>query len=386
MRGGGDLVGSVTGSGDVLVEGQNVGRLDGFRFVAGASESEEEERAIHAAVRRALRTEMAARLEQLIADRDAAFGLDGEARIVWRDAAVARLRAGPHPLSPGIEPLPSELLEPAMRERMRARLDNWLAAHLKKRLGALVKARQADLAGPARGIAFQLAEGLGALPRQALHSLVDDLTQEDRKALARLGVRLGRGSVYFLPLLKPRATRTRAILWRVFHQREAPRLDFEGPVIPVAEGVPAGFYFACGYRLAGRKALRLDRVEKLLAETRKLARQGPFAITPALAALAGCRLDELPDLLVGLGYRRSEDAAGESFAPERPTRRAHGGGKARERKAGAGHRGAGQRGAGQGTGNKPAGGKKTGGKQGGKSAAANPCSPFAVLRDLVRPK
>ena len=376
MRGGGELVGAVTRADEVLVEGQNVGRLDGFRFIAGASESEEEARAIHTAVRRALRAEMAARLGQFVADRDAAFALDEEARVVWRGAIVARLLPGPHPLSPRVEPLPSELLEPAMREGMRARLDTWLAAHLKNRLGALVKAREADLAGPARGIVFQLAEGLGALPRQAAHSLVEDLTPEDRKALARLGVRLGRDSVYVLPLLKPRAARLRAILWRVFHQREAPRLDFERPVIPVAEGVPAGFYSACGYRLAGRKALRLDRVEKLLAATRKLARQGPFAITPALAALAGCRLDELPDLLVGLGYRRGEDAAGESFAPEYPARRAQGGRKARARKLAGG----------QGTGKKPGGGQKTGKKQGGKSAPANPCSPFAVLRDLVRPK
>ena len=54
---------------------------------------------------------------------------------------------------------------------------------------------------------------------------------------------------------------------------------------------------------SGPRVLRVDRLERLAAAARALARQGPFAATPALAQLAGAALDELAAMLAALGYR-----------------------------------------------------------------------------------
>jgi ATP-dependent RNA helicase SUPV3L1/SUV3 len=278
---------------------------------------------------------------------------------------VGRLVKGPQPFAPRVEPLASELLEPAMRERLRARLEAWLAAHLDRQLPALAAARDADLSGPARGILYQLAEGLGALSRRAVEGLVDGLGPGERKALAGLGVRLGRDSVYLAPLMRPRAVRLRALLWSVHRQVTPPALDPEATVVPAADDAPADFYTACGYRRTGALAIRMDRAEKLAAEARKLARQGPFVATPKLAAAAGCGLSELPALLAGLGFRRREDESGVSFTAGQRARRPQG-----KRPQG----------------KRPQGKRPKGKRSPHKAPATNPCSPFSVLRDLVPPK
>ena len=128
------------------------------------------------------------------------------------------------------------------------------------------------------------------------------LDLNDRKALARLGVRFGTESVYIEAVLKPQAAGLRALLWAVWN-------DASTPVVPGAvtqardPAVSEAAYAAVGYRVLGTHVLRIDRVERLAAAARRLARQGPFGATPALAALAGCAVETLAAVLAALGYR-----------------------------------------------------------------------------------
>jgi hypothetical protein len=68
--------------------------------------------------------------------------------------------------------------------------------------------------------------------------------------------------------------------------------------------------------------LRLDRVERLTARARALARQGAFAALPELAYLAGCAAADLPGVLAGLGYRAANPGGqGIIFRARAPARR-----------------------------------------------------------------
>src|SRR5262249_42505959 len=80
--------------------------------------------------------------------------------------------------------------------------------------------------------------------------------------------------------------------------------------LPRDPAVAEGFYAAIGYALLGERALRIDRAERLAAMARRLARQGPFAPTPELAALALAPVEELPRIIPFLGFRAvvAEDA------------------------------------------------------------------------------
>jgi ATP-dependent RNA helicase SUPV3L1/SUV3 len=84
--------------------------------------------------------------------------------------------------------------------------------------------------------------------------------------------------------------------------------------------LPASFYEAIGLRVVAGLALRPDRLERIAAAARRLARRGPFLASAELAAIAGLRHAKLRRLLMALGYRAVIADGTEMFVP-RPRRR-----------------------------------------------------------------
>jgi ATP-dependent RNA helicase SUPV3L1/SUV3 len=207
-----------------------------------------------------------------------------------------------------VEPLPSDLLDPALRERVRRRLATWVEAELRARLPALDPAAGGDLSGPARGLLFAVREGLGTVARREVASQLAALTPSDRRALARRGVSLGRLSVFVPALLRPEAVRARGLLWAVHRQAGSVPLLGGAPSVRIDPRVPAAFYLACGYVPAGPRALRADRAERFAAAARRGHREGRPLGLPELASLAGGSPDEVEGILAALGFVR--DAGG----------------------------------------------------------------------------
>ncbi len=322
LKDGDALLGAVRRSGEVLVEGEFVGRLDGFRFAPDEAVDGGDTKALLTAARRALAAEIPRRVRQLEDDGDAAFKLAPDGRVLWHGAAVARLAPGPTPLVPRVAPLDSELIDGAQRERLRKRLSLWLERHLRARLQVLHGAVEAECGATVRGLLFQLTESLGALPRAVLARQIAGLAKADRRLLGALGVRLGAATVFFPALLRPRSARLRALLWAVHADQPLPALPAPGelcfrPAADAAGDAPEAFYLAIGYRrlLEGdiAVAVRADALERLAGEARKLAAQGPFGPTSALQRLAGCSEPELTLLLSVLGYRVESAAGGLSY-------------------------------------------------------------------------
>jgi len=350
---GDSLAGAVTHDGDVLVEGEFIGRLRGFRFEPDVTAAREDGKALTAAANRALREAIEGRIAALEASPDKAFSIDEESRILWQGEPVARLAKGLTAIAPLAEPMTSDLLEGTMRARIGARIGRWLVDRIAARLPALVAAEAEPLTGPARGLVYQLVEGLGALPRRRVADLVRALTQAQRKAIAKLGVRIGQENVFFPALQRPPAIRFRRLLWAVHEERPAPRFDPKAGWLQIRPGVSPSFYLACGYCAVGALAVRIDRLEKLADVVRKLARQGSFTPTPALLSIVGCGASEIGEILAFLGYRSASDGDGTAYA-------------ARPR----GAKGAARR-------------SRSKGKRGPRT---NPDSPFAGLSDLVKLK
>ncbi|NBC31107.1 MAG: disulfide oxidoreductase [Alphaproteobacteria bacterium] len=331
LKSGGDLLAAVTAAGDVLIEGEYVGRLDGFRFVPDAAGSSEDTRALLSVARRALKREMAERVRRLEAEPDGAFSLgplDGERwnAVLWGDVPVATLVPGADPMRPAVRPLTGDLVEHAARDRIARRLEAWVASEVAAALQPLVRLREARVSGPARGIAFQLVEAMGGLPLPALDGLSESVGEADRKRLRALGVRFGERHVFVQPALKPKTVTMRARLWAVANRLiRVPALPAPGtPSVVMAEGVPPAFYTAIGFAPAGRRAVRLDRLEALAEAVRAVAAAGPFVADTAWAQLVGCTRSDLPALLTGLGYRAVIDADGSTHyhaVKQRPRRR-----------------------------------------------------------------
>ncbi len=311
LKGSAALQAQVTAPGRVSVEGHEVGHLEGFRFVPDLDERGHADRTATQAALRALKDETERRVAALEGDGDDAFSLLVEtgkpgAAVVWDGAAVGRLAAGADVLAPAVTVPASDLLDNRQRERVRARLADWVAARLRRDLAPLYHLGQVDLGGAARGIAFQVAQALGSIPREPAAQQIAALGREDRRRLRALGLHLGREAVYVPALLKPAPQSLRAVLWTAARGIACP-LPPPGRVsLAVEEGVPEGFYDAIGYRPMGGRAVRLDVVERLAARAWALSRTGPFSAGPELMTLAGCGPQDLPHILAVLGYRGVE--------------------------------------------------------------------------------
>jgi ATP-dependent RNA helicase SUPV3L1/SUV3 len=299
--------------GSVAVEGEVIGRLDGFRFTADPLARAGEQRLLLAAAERYLVTEMARRAGQLVAAEDGAFSLDFAGRmpprLLWNGARVASLRKGRDPLTPRIE-LDRALggLPVEVRRRVAVRLEQWFAGALSRELGGLVRLNAArdGLTPGARGLIVRLVEALGALKRCDAAPQVEALARGDRQALKEAGVRLGVIHVFVPGLLRPEPTRWRLALWAVWNDIAAlPPLPAPGRVSIAADSaLPSGFLEAAGFWPIGDEAVRIDMVDRL-ARAIHGRREGraPFIADPNWAASAGLSRDGLARLMRALGYR-----------------------------------------------------------------------------------
>jgi ATP-dependent RNA helicase SUPV3L1/SUV3 len=291
------LFSAVSAQGVVLVEGHEVGRIEGFTFSPDQSAIGSDKRLVLRAARRALADEMPRRVARLEASPDEAFALAADARILWNGIAVARLKPGASLLRPIAEVLASEFLDGARRETVRQRVQNFAAAQIRSLLAPLFKALEAAETAPAlRGLLHRLAEAGGVLPDAVA-------APEHRALLRRLNIRAGRFALYVPALLKPRPAWMRALLWSVWNRAPMPALPEPGLISVVRPDWPAGFAAFQGWVLAGTRAIRLDIAETVAAELFYAARRHPVVMPETLASRLGIAQAELPAVLRALGLR-----------------------------------------------------------------------------------
>jgi ATP-dependent RNA helicase SUPV3L1/SUV3 len=304
-----ELLAEVNTHGEVLIQGLSAGRLEGFRFVPDAS-AKESARGLIAAANRALRADIGGRVQRFREEADDAFAMGVGGELYWRGATVARLLPGDDPISPRVDVLSSELLDPPFKEHVRRRLTAWIESHLRRQLGPLFALREATLTGAARGLAFAVVGGLGTIRRRTVSAQVHALMPTDRRVLAGLNVAIGREAVYLSSLVGTAAIELRGRLWSIRHGRPAPLLAAPGrPSMELDGAVPTDLYLACGYVAIAGRAIRADRLERALGLAYRNAARGPFLPGADLASLLGCRVREVAPLLVALGFAGDEQGA-----------------------------------------------------------------------------
>ena len=298
LKDGSELIGAVRRGGEVLVEGEYVGRLHGLTFELDAEAKGEDKRPLQAAARRALSSEIPRRTKQLESDNDGAIALTEDGRLTWRGEFVGRLEPGDTPLKPKVVALDSDFLDGAQRERVRKRLADWFDRHRRNKLAQLFTLADADLPARARGLAFQLVEALGVIDRADVATHVRELTKDERKQLSQLGVRIGRQSLWLPAMLHPRALKMKALLTSLYRGHELDTLPTDKQaVIRPGTAMDDAVCRALGYRRIepprrGRSrvttqeaavGVRVDALERLAGALHKLNPSGPFTPVGALA-------------------------------------------------------------------------------------------------------
>ncbi|AVT74565.1 helicase [Rhodopseudomonas palustris] len=314
-------------TGEVIVEGHVIGRLDGFTFAPDAAEAGSDAKALQATAQKALAGEIDARAEKLSNAPDDQFILTSDGTIRWTGDAVARLVGSDDVLRPRLRIIADDRLAGAPREAVQTRLDLWLKTHVEKILGPLFELGKAeDVSGIARGIAFQLIEALGVLERAKIATEMKDLDQPSRATLRKYGVRFGAYHIYFPSLLKPAARALASLLWAQKQDNvdlaalsSAQHLAGSGRTsFPADKALDRDAYRTLGYRLCGERAVRVDILERLADLIRPALawREGApgekpagafdgrsFVVTQAMTSLTGSAGEDFASILKALGYR-----------------------------------------------------------------------------------
>ena len=330
------LEAEISVNGDVFVEGHHVGQLAGFRFTLASGTEGPDAKAVQTAAQKALALEFEARAARLHAagNSDLALGSDGTVR--WLGDPVARLAASDHVMRPRVILLSDEQLTGNARDHVAARIERFVNHHIATVLKPLDDlSRAEDLQGLAKGLAFQLVENLGVLFRRDVAEDVKSLDQEARASIRKHGIRFGAYHIFMPALLKPAPAELITLLWALKHDG----LDKPGygDLIPaLAAGRTSvftdpsferAFYKLAGFRFLGKRAVRIDILERLADLIRPLLQWKPgtprpegaydgrrFMATTAMLSILGATPDDMEEILKGLGYRADSVKAEEVAA------------------------------------------------------------------------
>ncbi len=308
-----ELLSVVTSRGVVLVEGHEVGHVEGFNFHPDPLSQGQEKKLVLRAARRALGQEMPRRILRAETAPDTVFRLLPNAKILWEGAEIARLKRGAGILRPAVEMLHSEFLDGAARERVRLRLTAFLNAQIDTHLAPLVQAMAAPTA-ELRGVVHRLGEALGILPGE-------ELPAELRMAAKQAGIMAGRFALFIPALLKPRPAFLRALLWSVWRGVTIPELPAPGLVsVDRPAAWPDGIELMMGWVPAGPVLVRLDIAERVGRELHYLIRRHPALVPDNLTSRLSCKPDQLSPVLNALGLRIIPAAAldAKKFGPPSP--------------------------------------------------------------------
>lgn len=300
------MVAEVNDAGEVTVEGEFVGKLDGFRFSQDKGTGVAEAKTIKTAALQALAPQFHLRADRFYNAPDTEIDYTEQGGLMWGSSAVGKLVAGADALKPRVEVFVDDVAGPEVAEKVQRRLQHFIDRKVAALFEPLLNlGRDEALTGLARGFAFQLVENMGMLPRSVVANEVKALDQDARGALRKHGIRFGQFTIFMPLLLKPAATRLRLVLWSlnkgldVFPESPPPGLV----TIPAEKVVAEGADTMSGYRIAGERAIRVDMLERLADMLRSEDSRGGFEAKAEMLSITGMTLEQFADLMQGLGYK-----------------------------------------------------------------------------------
>jgi ATP-dependent RNA helicase SUPV3L1/SUV3 len=320
---GSSFLAGVKPDGAVIVEGHHVGQLEGFRFIPDDAQDGAAAKAVNAAALKALRQEIDHRIRHLEKATNAAIELTEEGIILWLGIAIARVIKGGDILRPDVTVFQSDLLDANATQRIQKQLAAWLSRRINSILVSLVRIRtDASLTGAARGLCFQLYQSLGSVSRSSALEEISVLAPAERRKLRELGVQIGREAAYMPALLKPKAVELRNIIWAAWMESKPVAPLPPGRVsLPASPGVKSTTFEAIGYTLLGRRAVRIDILERLAHQAWERSKSGGFGLAPELLSMCGCGHEELADILSELGYLAKGEGKNQIFHRQRKSRK-----------------------------------------------------------------
>ena len=233
---------------------------------------------------------------------------------------IAMLAKGDEILKPKVVMLDADVLKDQDKTALREHLEGWFSRHVASVLEPLVELQAENEFKPAvKGIAFQVHEALGIVPREQLEDLISELDADDRKDLRSLKIRLGPILVFIPALNKPAAVRLRALLWGLYNDKELPMECPKDGIVSFEidpKAIDRSFYQAIAYPVYAKRAIRIDMLDRVICGVYDGASEGKFKAEHTWAEWLGSTIEGLYEVLEAMGHKKVFDPAAEAEKTE----------------------------------------------------------------------
>ena len=313
------LLAEVNENGEVNVEGEFIGKLEGFRFRQDKDTTAEEAKTIKTASLQALLPHFNLKADKFYNAPDTEIDFTDQGGLMWGDQAIGKMIAGDDIMHPKVVAFVDNEAGTEVLGKVERRLQHFVDRKVSVLFEPLLNLQKdGEITGLAKGFGFQLYESLGILRRQNVSKEVKSLDQDARSLLRKHGVRFGQFTVFMPLLLKPAPTRLRLILWALSQNlAEFPEAPPPGLVtVPANEEAPENYDDMAGYRNAGERAIRIDMLERLADLLRVEDSRGGFEANADMLSITGMTLEQFANLMEGLGYSSEKAERQKSKIPD----------------------------------------------------------------------
>lgn len=335
-----DMTVTIKDTGEVYVDDDLIGRLDGLKFTADASQSGLEAQALAAAAQKAVGPEVNRRLTSISSGTHQIFTLSESGQIMWGGMAVGRIAPSGSVFTPDAEVIGGELGQGPLREIAADRMREFLRASVLAELAPLKALKDLialeETLPAAKGFGYILLENNGAVERREHLQTIRDLDQDARRQLRSVGVVFGHYNVYLQDMVKPKPARLLSLLVAYGAGGDKkPWIPFAGVTsIPNAgdlasDGFTTQALSLAGYRAVGTRIIRFDilnRLSFIIREAQDQFKQTKisetkghkFQIMAEMLALLGSTYEDVQGVLTALGYKSEVSETSLTRPPEAP--------------------------------------------------------------------
>ena len=234
--------------------------------------------------------------------------LNETVNIFWGDEPVGQLTKGINIFSPKVEIFNTEFLESDKKILVIKKLQKWIDEKIATILKPITVDINETVSSEVRAIAFNLFNTLGTMLINEHTNTIKNITEHDKAAVSRMGIRIG-VKFFFMPnFLKKNAMELNAILWKVFnksHETNLYPLPKDGRVSFVPNiSMPTSYWLAIGYICIDNFAVRVDVFERIFFLVRQKLKSGPFLESSDLMNPIGCNSQQLTNILSFCGCQR----------------------------------------------------------------------------------
>ena len=211
-----EILSGINDEGQVTVEGKYFGKIEGLKFISEKIGSESYIKYIMSALSKSIEEELTKKSLKILSSETSEFSLESNLFIYFKDEKIAHLKRGNTPLQPQISLLYDEPFNKKIKKRLEDNIKNWLDLYISSTLKEIFSLTKTNNMQPsAKGIAYRLTEELGLIKRDKIQDEIKLLDQRSRQELRKLGVRIGKFSIFFPATVKPKATELLVSLWIV---------------------------------------------------------------------------------------------------------------------------------------------------------------------------